>query len=98
MEVFRPELAVFIIAVVGICKALKEMGIKGRMAYKSLFLSLVAGFFSELSGILARDHLAIQNAVVTAFLTYGGATMSYEILLKRFELKKDSPENKIRGD
>jgi len=84
MEFFKPEIISLIVAVVGICEAAKKIGIKAHTVYISLFVSLLGGLFSALGGILDGDILMWQTAAVNAFVIYGGATLSYEIVLKRF--------------
>ena len=76
-NIVKPETILLVIAVVGGCQAVKEMGVKVRTVWTSLILSLVMGAISP-------TPWTWQSAAVTAAVVYALATLSYEVVIKRF--------------
>lgn len=77
MDFLKPEIIAVIVGVVGICEAIKRAGIKLPTVLTSLILSIGAG-------IAAATPLTFQAAAVQAIVVYGGSTLAYELILKRF--------------
>lgn len=77
MDFLRPEIIALIVGVIGITEATKKAGIKLPTVVTSLVLSIVAG-------IIGASPLTWQTGSTMAFIVYGGATLGYEIVLKRF--------------
>ena len=77
MDFLKPEVVALIVGVVGITEATKKAGLKWPTVLTSLALSIVAG-------IVGASPLTWQTGATMAFIVYGGATLAYEIVLKRF--------------
>lgn len=83
MDFLKPEVVALIVGVIGITEATKKAGIKLPTVFTSLVLSIVAG-------IIGASPLTWQTGATMAFIVYGGATLGYEIVLKRFSGKADA--------
>lgn len=77
MDFLKPEVVALIVGVIGITEATKKAGIKLPTVFTSLVLSIVAG-------IIGASPLTWQTGATMSFIVYGGATLGYEIVLKRF--------------
>lgn len=77
MDFLKPEIIAVIVGVVGMCEAIKRAGIKWPTVLTSLVLSIGAG-------VAAASPLTWQTAIVQTIVVYGGSTLAYELILKRF--------------
>lgn len=77
-NIIKPEMILLVVAVIGGCQAVKKMGVKIRNVYTSLVLSIVMG-------IVGTSPLTWQGAAVTTLVVYAVATMSWEVVVKRFK-------------
>ena len=82
MEILRWEIIAPVIGVVGICQAIKKSRLrKLPTSLTSLLLSFAAGYLSA----HIPGPFCWEGALYTAFLVYGAATLSYEMVLKKFD-------------
>lgn len=83
MDFLKPEIIALIVGVIGITEATKKMGLEIPTVATSLVLSVIAG-------IIGASPLTWQTGATMAFIVYGGATLGYEVVLKRFASKADA--------
>jgi len=82
VEILDAKLIVVIVGIVGACEAFKSIGLRLPTVFISLFFATVCGVLYN--SVFCEKAITVESAVMYTIILYGGATLSYEGVLKRY--------------